>query len=49
MQTGNRAYQEVERKTRKKRYRKANKGLPPLHRRRRAHDVNMALRLKGLL
>ena len=47
--TGNRAYREVERKHRKRTHQRANKGLPSLARRRRAQDMIMAMKLKGLL
>ena len=48
-QTGNRAYSDVERKKRKRIHRRANKSLPSLARRRRAHNMEMSMKLKGLL
>ena len=47
MQTGNRAYHDIERKSRRRQVRRANKGAVSKRRRRSAHDRLRALRLKG--
>ena len=47
MQTGNRAYHDIERKVRRRQARRANKGAISKRRRLSAHDRLRALRLKG--